>query len=88
MPSTPVPIFGGCPPNPSLATLRQRVEHHLVPCGLRAKSAKEFVELVAAWLDAPRKTLTIDAAKTLYEALRTHDAIMVSEPDEDGLLGG
>ena len=49
---------------------------------------EEFVELVAAWLDAPRKTLTIDAAKTLYEALRTHDAIMVSEPDEDGLLEG
>lgn len=47
---------------------------------------EEFVELVAAWLDAPRKTLTIDAAKTLYEALRTHDAIMVSEPDDDGLL--
>ena len=47
---------------------------------------EEFVELVAAWLDAPRKTVTIDAAKTLYEALRTHDAIMVSEPDEDGLL--
>jgi hypothetical protein len=41
---------------------------------------------VAAWLDAPRKMVTIDAAKTLYEALRTHDAIMVSEPDEDGLL--
>ena len=47
---------------------------------------EEFVEIVAAWLDAPRKTVTIDAAKTLYEALRTHDAIMVSEPDEDGLL--
>ena len=49
---------------------------------------EEFVEIVAAWLDAPRKTVIIDAAKTLYEALRTHDAIMVSEPDEDGLLGG
>ena len=24
--------------------------------------------------------------RTLYEALRTHDAIMVSEPDDDGLL--
>ena len=47
---------------------------------------EEFVEIVAAWLDAPRKTVTIDAAKTLYEALRTHDAIMVSEPDDDGLL--
>ena len=47
---------------------------------------EEFVEIVAAWLDAPRKTVTIDAAKTLYEALRMHDAIMVSEPDEDGLL--
>ena len=50
--------------------------------------AKEFVELLAAWLDAPRKTVTIDAAKTLYEALRTHDAIMVSEPDRHGLLKG
>ena len=47
---------------------------------------EEFVEIVAAWLDAPRKSFSIDAAKTLYEALRTHDAIMVSEPDEDGLL--
>jgi hypothetical protein len=49
---------------------------------------EEFVEIVAAWLDAPRKTVSIDAAKTLYEALRTHDAIMVSEPDRDGLLKG
>jgi hypothetical protein len=47
---------------------------------------EEFVEIVAAWLDAPRKSFSIDAAKTLYEALRTHDAIMVSEPDEGGLL--
>ena len=47
---------------------------------------EEFVEIVAAWLDAPRTTVSIDAAKTLYEALRTHDAIMVSEPDDDGLL--
>ena len=49
---------------------------------------EEFVEIVAAWLDAPRKTFTIDAAKMLYEALRAHDAIMVSEPDRDGLLRG
>ena len=49
---------------------------------------EEFVEIVAAWLDAPRKTVIIDAAKTLYEALRTHDAIMVSEPDRDGLIRG
>jgi hypothetical protein len=62
------------------------VANHLVLSGLRARSAKDFVELVAAWLDAPRKTFIIDAAKTLYEALRTHDGIMVSEPDDDGLL--
>jgi hypothetical protein len=43
---------------------------------------------VAAWLDAPRKSFSIDAAKTLYEALRTRDGIMVSEPDRDGLLKG
>ena len=49
---------------------------------------EEFVEIVAAWLDAPRKSFSIDAAKTLYEALRTHDAIMVSEPERDGLLKG
>ena len=49
---------------------------------------EEFVEIVAAWLDAPRKTVTTDAAKTLYEALRTHDGIMVSEPDRDGLIRG
>ena len=49
---------------------------------------EEFVEIVAAWLDAPRKTVSIDAAKTLYEAIRTHDAIMVSEPDRNGLLKG
>ena len=49
---------------------------------------EEFVEIVAAWLDAPRKSFSIDAAETLYEALRTRDGIMVSEPDRDGLLKG
>jgi hypothetical protein len=44
--------------------------------------------IVAAWLDAPRKSVSIDAAKTLYEALRTHDALMVSEPERGGLLRG
>ena len=47
---------------------------------------EEFVEIVAAWLDAPPKTQSDVAAETLYEALRIHDAVMVSEPDRNGLL--
>ncbi len=60
-------------------SLHRRFAHD-VGQTLEEAQNEEFVEIVAAWLDAPRKTFSIDAAQTLCEALRTHDDIMSANP--------